>query len=102
MMFINICMATTLGDSQDDPKNIAQKKALTMTLGNAKDLNALLDLLYSEDNEELVCLIVTVIAALGRIEAIVNLEKIYESDTRANVRERIEEAIEVIRGISGY
>ena len=92
-----------LGKSpDDDPNAIVQKKVLVMTLGNAKDIDALIDLLYSEENEEIKCHIITVLGALGRIEVISDLETIKQNETRINVKNSIEEAIQVIEGLSEY
>ncbi len=86
----------------EDQSAIAKKKVLVMTLGNAKDVNALIDLLHSEENQEVRCHIVTVLAALGKVEVIDHLKQIYKEENRVNVKDRIDEAINVIQGLSDY
>jgi hypothetical protein len=96
-------MSTSPEESHDnDPNVIAHKKALVMTLGNAKEMDALLELLHSEENETVRCHIITVLAAFGRVEVIDSLENIYGIEKREKVKNRIEEAIEVIKNMSAY
>ena len=92
---------TTMSSDQSsdnyDNYSILQKKSLIITLGNAGDLNSLLDMLEAEKHPEILFQIINVLGALGKKKAIPSLERLHTKTQNPTIKKQATFAIEAIR-----
>ncbi len=83
--------------------NSTHKKALIMALGNTRDVSALLNLVKNEEDEDIIFVVVNVLAALCSTEAISYLDSLLRKDNISNkLRASINIALELIHSSSEY
>ncbi|MDH5401935.1 MAG: hypothetical protein OEY49_05535 [Candidatus Heimdallarchaeota archaeon] len=95
-------MVMTNNDENDNLEVIAHKRALVMTLGNTRDLKALISMLEKEDQSIIKQHILVVLAALGKQESIPAIQQLIVREQDQNIIAKANEAISTIQRMSEY